>query len=71
MPSAGGALPELAAALDAPVAHVENPLPSDGDPLTRLVGSILTSAIESRGAAAGGGATTCRTLLPGNLDRDV
>jgi hypothetical protein len=39
--------PKLAPAVDALAALVENPRPSDGDPLTRLAASVLTSAIES------------------------
>ena len=42
--------PKLAGALDALAAFVENPRISDGDPLTRLAGRILTSVIESREA---------------------
>jgi len=39
--------PKLAVAVEALVALVENPQQSDGDPLTRLVKSVLTSVIES------------------------
>ena len=43
--------PELAAAIEALPALVENPQPPGGEPLARLAGSILTSVIESRKAS--------------------